>query len=159
MPAVKLSLADAAATTALGAALAQALGGAAGAIVYLQGDLGTGKTTLARGLLRALGVGGSIRSPTYTLMEPYRIGEREVLHLDLYRLSQPKELHNLGLDDYPPERTLWLVEWPERGSGILPPADLSIQLSREGEGRTAQLAGASALGAQLERAWRIATGK
>lgn len=121
-------LADAAATERVGAALAQALTARPGTIVYLRGDLGAGKTTLARGWLRALGVSGPIRSPTYTLIEPYRCNERDVLHMDLYRLQDPDELDALGLDDYPPRQSDWLVEWPERGAGRLPAADLELNL-------------------------------
>ncbi|AXQ29686.1 tRNA (adenosine(37)-N6)-threonylcarbamoyltransferase complex ATPase subunit type 1 TsaE [Solimonas sp. K1W22B-7] len=134
-------LPDAAATARLGAALAAALGPRPKGVVYLLGDLGAGKTTLARGLLEALGVQGRIRSPTYTLMEPYAVGETQVLHMDLYRLADPLELHNLGLADYPPERHLWLVEWPQKGAELLPPADLCVDLRVSGEGRQARLAG------------------
>lgn len=134
-------LADAAATEALGAALASILSRRAGAVVYLHGDLGAGKTTLARGLLRALGVAGTIRSPTYTLIEPYAVAGRELLHMDLYRLQDPEELHQLGLVDYPPTQTLWLIEWPERGSGPLPQADISISLKLAESGRDVVVTG------------------
>lgn len=136
---MKIDLADAEATAALGARLAQRLVAQSGALILLEGDLGAGKTTLARGLLRALGVEGSIRSPTYTLMEIYQAAGREVLHLDLYRLNDPRELFNLGLDDYSPEQGLWLVEWPEKAGGLLPAADLCIQLRHSGTGRQAEL--------------------
>ncbi len=125
---IRQVLADAAATEAKGARLARALSPRAGAVVYLQGTLGAGKTTLVRGWLRALGVSGTIRSPTYTLVEPYDIGGRSLLHLDLYRLSSADELEQLGLYDNSPEHSLWLIEWPERGAGQLPPPDLSIHL-------------------------------
>lgn len=138
---MKLYLNDAEATERLGATLAQQLQSRRGGVVYLEGDLGAGKTTLARGFLRALGVGGAIRSPTYTLIEPYRIGEREVLHLDLYRLNSPDELLNLGLSDYPPDRCIWLLEWPQRGEGHIPVADVRIQLHHEGASRTAWVEG------------------
>jgi len=137
-----LRLPDDAATEALGAALAQAVAALPGGVVYLHGPLGAGKTTLARGWLRALGVTGSIRSPTYTLIEPYTVaGGRELLHLDLYRLKTPDELSGLGLDDWPPSRCWWLVEWPDCGAGLLPPATLSVQLSADGEGRRAVVDG------------------
>ncbi len=127
-----LFLEDAAATEALGARLAKAL--PSRAVIYLHGDLGAGKSTLARALLRALGVQGSIRSPTYTLVEPYALAAGGLaLHLDLYRIGSPGELEFLGLD--PVEARLWLVEWPERGAGSLPPADLEIDLAIEGGGR------------------------
>ena len=131
-------------TAALGAAVARALAGRAGAVVHLEGPLGAGKTTLARGLLRALGVSGTIRSPTYTLLEPYEPGGRTVIHLDLYRLTDPRELEPLGLRDYPPERCWWLVEWPERGGNRLPPPDLRLQLAHDPHGRRATLAGPAA---------------
>lgn len=134
-----LELPDAAATEALGAKLAPALKDRPGAVIYLQGPLGAGKTTLARGLLRALGVEGTIKSPTYTLMEIYETGARKILHMDLYRLSTPLELHNLGLTDFPPEHTVWLVEWPQRGADLLPPPDLSIELAVCDQGRSARL--------------------
>ena len=134
-----LLLADAEQTAALGAALARALRAQPGAMIHLQGDLGAGKTTLARGLLQALGVVGRVRSPTYTLMEPYELPGRTALHMDLYRLADPLELQNLGLADYPAERTLWLVEWPDKGGALLPPADLQLSLSPENGGRCAEL--------------------
>lgn len=134
-------LESAAQTEALGAKLAQWLRTRPGAVVYLQGPLGSGKTTLARGLLRDLGVGGPIRSPTYTLMEPYDIAGRRLIHLDLYRLRSPIEAEQLGLQDYPPDQCWWLVEWPERGGAILPPADVAIVLALAAEGRTAQISG------------------
>lgn len=132
---------DEADTAAFGAALASVLAARPGAVVYLYGDLGAGKTTLARGLLRGCGVGGAIRSPTYTLLEPYSVAGRELLHMDLYRLRDPEELHQLGLVDYPPERTVWLVEWPQRGAGVLPPADISIAMRTDGKGRNVELTG------------------
>ena len=136
---MQFELASAEATEALGAQLATALAGHAGAVVYLQGDLGAGKTTLARGLLRACGVSGAIRSPTYTLVEPYDTSRGSLLHMDLYRLVDPLELHNLGLADHPPQRSLWLVEWPQRGGLLLPPADLELWLQPAAGGRQARL--------------------
>lgn len=134
-----LGLPDADATAACGAALARALDGVAGGTVWLSGELGAGKTTLTRGLLRALGIAGPIRSPTYTLLEPYErqpgAAPLRILHMDLYRLADPLELDNLGLDDYPPRECLWLVEWPERGGALLPQPDLLLRLVRAGNGR------------------------
>lgn len=125
------------------------------AVVYLEGALGAGKSTLARALLRSLGVAGAIRSPTYTLVERYPVPGGEAAHLDLYRLAAAAELDFLGLDELAAEATLWLVEWPERGQGALPPADLHVQLSLQGAGRRVRLVAASAAGqAWLERlAW------
>lgn len=144
---------DAAATAATGASLAQALRARApaGAVIHLLGELGAGKTTLARGLLQALGVQGTVRSPTYTLMEPYMPAPGwQFLHMDLYRLQHPDELWELGLDSYPPESTVWLVEWPERGGAALPAADLSLTLERDGLRR--RLIG------QAQAPWAIAWG-
>jgi tRNA threonylcarbamoyladenosine biosynthesis protein TsaE len=146
---VNFDLADAAATDALGAALAKALADSTGLVIFLHGELGAGKTSLARALLRTLGATGTIRSPTYTLMELYQVRGREILHMDLYRLTDSAELHNLGLVDYPPERTLWLVEWPQRGGDLLPPADISIRLNVVGEARKAGVVGHSAAGKKL----------
>lgn len=148
----RVALPDDAATAALGGRIAQALAMQPGGVIYLQGTLGAGKTTLARGWLRALGISGAIRSPTYTLIEPYTLaGGREVLHLDLYRLKTPDELIGLGLDDWPPSRCWWLVEWPECGAGHLPPAALRIRLAADGEGRVA-LIEAENLDSALENA-------
>jgi tRNA threonylcarbamoyladenosine biosynthesis protein TsaE len=129
-------LADADATVRLAAALAATQ--PAQAVVLLHGDLGAGKSTLARGWLRTLGVEGAIRSPTYTLVEHYPLpAGGKGLHLDLYRIGDARELDFLGLDDA--GATLWLVEWPERGRGALPPADLEIDLAVAGTGRSAGL--------------------
>jgi tRNA threonylcarbamoyladenosine biosynthesis protein TsaE len=100
----------------------------AAVVVYLRGDLGAGKTTLARGFLRSCGVQGNARSPTYTLVESYEAGADMIVHLDLYRLRDPAELEALGVRDLARARHYWLVEWPERGTGRLPPADLVISL-------------------------------
>ena len=126
-------LPDAASQTAFGARLAAVV--PSQFVIHLQGDLGTGKTTLARGLLRGLGYQGAARSPTYTLIEPYEIGPRRVYHLDLYRLGDPEELEYLGLRDLLGDAALWLVEWPERGAGLLPAADLVIAIEYLPQGR------------------------
>lgn len=150
--------ADAAATEALGAALAASFEPAPqrAVVVLLHGDLGAGKTTLARGLLRQLGVSGSVRSPTFALLEPYDTPRVRVIHLDLYRLSSADDLDALGLADYDEAGTLWLVEWPERGAGVLPPADLELRLTAGAAGHEIRLQAASPLGqqwlARLERA-------
>ena len=112
-------------TMALGAALARS--GLSRGAVYLIGELGTGKTTLVRGFLRAAGVTGTIRSPTFTLVEEYRIGAMTVGHYDLYRLSEPEELEFLGLRDHLAADSLCFFEWPERGAGVLPDPDVEIR--------------------------------
>jgi tRNA threonylcarbamoyladenosine biosynthesis protein TsaE len=133
---VAVHLADADATEALARALAQTA--PTSAVVHLQGDLGAGKSTLARGWLRALGVAGAIRSPTYTLVERYPLtGGGEALHLDLYRIGDGAELEFLGLDDA--DARLWLIEWPERGGDALPPADLRVEMEIDGGGRRCEL--------------------
>ncbi|HVI59214.1 MAG TPA: tRNA (adenosine(37)-N6)-threonylcarbamoyltransferase complex ATPase subunit type 1 TsaE [Luteimonas sp.] len=135
-------LADPEATDALGRSLAATQ--PARAVVYLHGDLGAGKSTLARAWLRALGVQGPVRSPTYTLVERYPLPQGEALHLDLYRIAGAGELEFLGLDEI--GVALWLVEWPERGAGALPPADLQVDLAVSGTGRAARLRPGSAAG-------------
>lgn len=141
-PRLRLLLADEDATARLAGLLAASQPGPA--VVYLGGDLGAGKSTLARAWLRSLGVQGAIRSPTYTLVERYPLGDSEALHLDLYRIGSGAELEFLGLDDAPAR--LWLVEWPERGAGGLPAPDLEVLLQVEGRGRSAALRARSPLG-------------
>ncbi len=134
-------------TEALAANLAKALPpDAALKVVYLSGDLGAGKTTFARGFLRERGVRGIVRSPTYTLVEAYPLGPTTFLHLDLYRLSEPSELENLGLRDWMAAGYVWLIEWPERGAGRLPLPDVRVRLSAEETQHVIEVAGASALG-------------
>jgi tRNA threonylcarbamoyladenosine biosynthesis protein TsaE len=130
-------LADAAATDAFGRRLARSL--PARAVVFLRGDLGAGKSSLARALLRGLGVEGPVKSPTYTLIERYSLAEGEAAHLDLYRIAAASELDFLGLQDLVPELRLWLVEWPDRGLHGLPAPDLEIDLQVEGSGRRVAL--------------------
>ena len=118
------------------------------AVIYLMGDLGAGKTTLARGFLRGLGHAGVVKSPTYTLIEPYHPPRGRCFHLDLYRLSDPEELYFLGIDDLV-EQGWWLVEWPEQGGGLLPPADLEIRIEYCEAGRCLRLMGVSAVGQRV----------
>ncbi len=127
---------------AVGAALADALPppAHAPAILYLSGELGAGKTTLARGFLRRRGLAGPARSPTFALLECYELADLTAVHLDLYRLREPKELDSLGLRDFACPGYVWLIEWPERGGGSLPAPDLAITLrvrSRERHAITA----------------------
>ncbi len=142
---MRLTLPTPEATGVLGTALAATR--PSRAVVYLHGDLGAGKSTLARAVLRALGVSGSIRSPTYTLIEPYRLGGGdEAVHLDLYRIAQVDELEFLGLDALAEQAALWLVEWPERGGKALPDADLALHLEVAGDARTVLVEGLSEAG-------------
>lgn len=140
---------DAAAMEALGAQLAGCATG--GLVVHLKGDLGAGKTTLVRGFLRGLGHGGSVRSPTYTLVEPYEFPDRRVYHLDLYRLGDPEELEWIGIRDLLDADSQALIEWPERGHGVLPPADLEVQIDYHESGRQVTLVGLSAAGERVVR--------
>jgi tRNA threonylcarbamoyladenosine biosynthesis protein TsaE len=115
-------------------------------VVYLQGDLGTGKTTFARALLRSLGEAGPVRSPTYGLMAEYATPAGRVLHLDLYRIQDPAELIQLGLGDYMAGSRLWLVEWPERAAGRLPASDLRLRLAVQESGRNVEIEATSPAG-------------
>ena len=139
-----LKLADEAATLDLGAALAKIL--VPGVIIHLCGDLGTGKTTLARGLLRALGHTGPVKSPTYTLVELYVISGYSVYHFDFYRFNSPEEWHDAGLDETFDGRAICIVEWPEKAGGYPPPPDLEITLSVDGEARQVSIRGKSERG-------------
>jgi tRNA threonylcarbamoyladenosine biosynthesis protein TsaE len=122
---------------AFGAALAAAL--SPGSTVYLEGELGAGKTTLTRGIARGLGHRGAVKSPTYTLVEPYQHLAIPLYHFDLYRLADPEELEYLGVRDYFSDDALVVVEWPQRGAGILPPPDLALSIGVIDGGRSIAL--------------------
>lgn len=115
-------------------------------VIYLEGDLGTGKTTLTRGILKGLGHRGSVRSPTYTLLEPYDMGGLRLYHLDLYRLSDPEEIEYLGLRDLLAEPALWVIEWPGKGQGMLPAPDLLIEIDYRPPGRSLTLTASTSIG-------------
>ena len=140
----RLTLPDEAATLALGAEIARGL--PPGVTVYLQGDLGAGKTTLVRGMLRALGHAGRVKSPTYTLTEIYNLPAFELYHFDLYRMHDPREWMDAGFREVANGNTVSLVEWPEKAAGLLPPPDLVIRLQVCDEGREIQIVAETALG-------------
>jgi tRNA threonylcarbamoyladenosine biosynthesis protein TsaE len=144
------ALPDEAATLALGALLGAQLPQSVqpAVVVYLEGDLGAGKTTLVRGLLRKVGAGETAKSPTYTLVEPYVISGLNLYHFDFYRFSVPEEFLDAGLDEYFSDSGLCLVEWPDRAQPYLPAADLHVRLSHEGSGRCASVEANSERGRQ-----------
>jgi tRNA threonylcarbamoyladenosine biosynthesis protein TsaE len=146
---------DAAATRALGACLAAAIVGVTHAdgmsvLITLVGDLGAGKTTFVGGMLQALGHDGPVRSPTYTLIEPYRLRGRDIQHCDLYRLRHPDELEDLGLRDLRHPGSILLVEWPEKAGGRLGLPDVTVELRYVGEdARQLEFRAGSAIGADI----------
>ncbi|MDO4696433.1 MAG: tRNA (adenosine(37)-N6)-threonylcarbamoyltransferase complex ATPase subunit type 1 TsaE [Neisseria sp.] len=136
MPPRPIFLANEQATAALGASLAPVL--SAPLVVYLDGDLGAGKTTFTRGLLRGLGHCGSVKSPTYAIVESYSLPEFPLHHFDLYRFTIPEEWEDAGLDELA-DGSVCLIEWPHKGEGFIPQADLSLELVRRADGREAHL--------------------
>lgn len=156
-----LHLADEEATRHIGELLARGLGGlqmlpTQGLHLHLRGQLGAGKTTLVRGMLRALGVCGPVKSPTYTLVEPYRIGGYDIYHFDLYRLGDGEELELLGAREYYHAGAVCVFEWPERGAGWLPDASLLLELRLRGAGRELQVQPMDAAGEVLAAALNVA---
>ncbi|MGA3158984.1 MAG: tRNA (adenosine(37)-N6)-threonylcarbamoyltransferase complex ATPase subunit type 1 TsaE [Steroidobacteraceae bacterium] len=138
---MSFTLPDAAATERLGAALGRTCPWnlQLPRAIYLKGELGAGKTTLARGLLRSLGVSGPVRSPSYALIEPYSVAAGTVIHVDLYRVHDAAETEALGLRDEFRGGALILLEWPERAGGVLPLPDLQVTLQSEAAGRLAEV--------------------
>ena len=134
-------------SVAFGEALSKVL--ARGGIVYLRGTLGAGKTTTTRGILRGFGHQGAVKSPTYTLVEPYEFADRKVFHFDLYRLGDPEELEYMGIRDYFTESNVCIVEWPSKGEGFLPAADLEVIFEVCDQGRLATVKAISQRGQTL----------
>jgi tRNA threonylcarbamoyladenosine biosynthesis protein TsaE len=138
-------------TERLAAALVPGL--KAGLVLFLHGELGAGKTTFVRGILRGLGYSGAVKSPTYTLVEPYQLSGLIVNHFDLYRLKDPEELEFLGVRDYLAGNGVCLVEWAERGAGVLPAPDVDIEIERQEEGRVVHFTSHTQNGAMLMRVY------
>jgi tRNA threonylcarbamoyladenosine biosynthesis protein TsaE len=134
---VTLYLADEQAMSDFGARIARITEGHG--LIFLEGNLGMGKTTLSRGIIRGLGHVGAVKSPTFTLVEPYEIGDIRAFHFDLYRLVDPEELEYLGIRDYFEDDALCLIEWPDKGAGFLPKPDLTITISPQDSGRSLKI--------------------
>lgn len=137
MSEVTLYLADEQAMSDFGARIARVTQGQG--LIFLEGNLGMGKTTLSRGIIRGLGHVGAVKSPTFTLVEPYEIGDVRAFHFDLYRLVDPEELEFLGIRDYFEDDALCLIEWPDKGAGFLPKPDLTITISPQDSGRSLKI--------------------
>lgn len=147
---LRLYLKDELETEELGKILARLVSESGqGLVVFLEGDLGMGKTTLSRGIMRGLGHAGAVKSPTYTIVEPYEHLAPQAYHFDLYRLGDPEELEYMGIRDYFQGQNLCIIEWPERGQGILPAPDLLVCLGKSGEGRSARVSAPTTRGGGL----------
>lgn len=147
-------LADETATIAMGKRIADIVKSDLnqGIVVYLNGDLGAGKTTLTRGFVQGMGHNGNVKSPTYTLVEPYELQDWQVYHFDLYRLADPEELEYMGIRDYFNSRSCSFIEWPEKGQGMIAAADLVIDLAYHDEQRSITIKSATAIGQKLVQA-------
>lgn len=146
---IQTQLIDEEATLAFGLRLASALPSSQGAIIFLNGALGAGKTTFTRGVLRGLGYHAKVKSPTYTLVEPYQINEHAFYHFDLYRLSSPDELMQIGIEEYLTPPAICLIEWPEKGFPHLPTPDLIIHFHFHGLGRTVEIDAKTTIGENI----------
>ena len=134
-------------TTEVGARVASCLKG--GEVIYLKGELGTGKTTFVRGALHELGFTGNVKSPTFTIVEPYSIDDHVIYHFDLYRLDDPEELESLGIRDYCDGQSICFFEWPEKGENLTPNADINLLLTYTKEGRNVELTAITEIGKSI----------
>jgi tRNA threonylcarbamoyladenosine biosynthesis protein TsaE len=141
---ITMRLNDEAETLACGARFVAQL--QAGVVVYMHGNLGAGKTTFVRGMLQGLGYAGKVKSPTYTLVEPYDFFNYTVYHFDLYRFTSEEEWDAAGFRDYFNPQSICIIEWPEKASELLPSADIEIRLTMDGDGRQLQLTSQTNLG-------------
>ena len=144
---MKIFLANEADTLAFGTSLSKVIGKRC--LFFLHGSLGAGKTTLVRGFLRGLGYAGTVKSPTYTLVEEYNLPKCLVIHFDLYRLNDPEELEWIGIRDYFDSDAVCFIEWPKRGAGMLPIADLDIRLGIFEDGRNVVVSGSTEFGRHI----------
>ncbi len=157
MKTLEYYLDDEAATISIGSALAKVVKNELkqGLVVYLAGDLGAGKTTLTRGFVQGMGHKGNVKSPTYTLVEPYDLAPWQIYHFDLYRLGDPEELEYMGIRDYFANNTCCFIEWPEKGAGLLADADLQIKIAYNDDQRIIYLSAQSDIGAVVLKALAV----